>query len=221
MRVDMHVHSSHSDDGRQSVEEIVHRCVALGIHAVSITDHNSLRGSMDALRLKIEGCLIIPGMEVTTAPGGHFLAYNIGEEVPRGLPVQEAIDLVHRQGGIAVAAHPYRIWSGLGEKAVRRANFDAVEVLNSRSLRSSNRRAKALAQSLGIGMTGGSDAHNTGQIGAALTLVPDDCGSAEDVIRAVTSRKSSTEGCNRALLQSFGYGAISIGRWCKRGFRRL
>ncbi len=51
-----------------------------------------------------------------TTSEGHLLAYGINGPVPKGLPVQETIDLVHNGGGIAVAAHPYRAWSGLAER---------------------------------------------------------------------------------------------------------
>jgi len=221
MRADLHIHSSHSEDGRMKVEEIIERCIALNIQAVSITDHNTLKGSKEAIDLRNDKCLIVPGMEITTETGGHLLAYNVQEEIPRGLPIQETIDRIHQQGGIAVVPHPYRLWSGMGEKLTREFKFDGLEVLNSRSLRRSNRRAENLSRSLGIGMTGGSDAHDLRNLGGSCTILPDDCRTADDIAKAILRCQTSTEGRDRSIIESLSYGSKSIGRWFLRGFRRL
>ncbi|HQQ25520.1 MAG TPA: PHP domain-containing protein, partial [Methanomassiliicoccales archaeon] len=137
MKFDLHVHSSHSGDSKNRIEVVLDACVRNGLSGVAIMDHNSLEGSRYALSLKREDILVIPGMEISSAKG-HILAYNIHEEVPRELEVGETIDLIRAQGGIAVAAHPYRMWSGLGEEVTLANDFDAVEVHNGRSTRNHN-----------------------------------------------------------------------------------
>lgn len=216
MRADLHVHTDRSGDGRQSLDDVIRRCKELGLGALSITDHNG----MNCYPFQVEGMIILPGLEITTADG-HVLAYMINEPVPRGRGVDETIDLIHAQGGIAVAAHPYRWWSGLGEKNVRGRGFDALEILNSRSLGIGNRRAARLARTMGVPGTGGSDAHVTEHIGRALTIFPDDCQNAEDLVRAIKSGAISAEGSSRGPFESLSYGTKSIFKWGRRGFRRL
>ncbi len=85
MRFDLHVHSNCSD-GRDAVETILRAAVRRGLFGLSITDHDTLRGSEKAMRIiREEGLelVLIPGAEVTTSEG-HLLCLGIEELVPRG-----------------------------------------------------------------------------------------------------------------------------------------
>jgi predicted metal-dependent phosphoesterase TrpH len=216
MRGDLHIHSTASGDGRQSVEDILRRCREQGLKVVAITDHNS----MDGYPVRADDIIVRRGMEIT-AEEGHVLAYHITEPVPRGRGVEETIDLIHGQGGIAIAPHPYRWWSGLKEANVRGRRFDGVEVLNGRSLRSSNARAGRLAKSMAVAEVGGSDAHVPDHVGRAYTVFPEDCQNAEDLVKAIRDRRTAAGGESRKLAESFTYGTKSILRWARRGFKRL
>jgi predicted metal-dependent phosphoesterase TrpH len=220
MRADLHVHSVHSGDCELAVKDILDRCRSLGLGAVSVVDHNSLRGSVEAISADVKEVIVLFGMEITTS-AGHVVAYHITEEIEKDLSVEETIDRIHGLGGIAVAPHPYRIWSGLGEREVVTRKFDAVEVVNARSLRSSNQRAKKLAVSLDRPETGGSDAHSLNQIGKAFTVLPDRCGSADDLVKAILKKQTTIGGSSRTVPSSFGYGLKCISAWAGRGFRRL
>jgi len=220
MRADIHIHSVHSGDCKLAVTDIIKRCRTLGFGAVAVVDHNSFIGSEEALALDDRDIIVLPGMEITTA-AGHVLAYHVTEAVEKDLSVEETIDRIHGLAGIAVAPHPYRIWSGLGRNEVVKGNFDAVEVMNARSLRGSNERAQALARSLDRPETGGSDAHSSDHIGKALTVFPDSCGSADDLVKAILKKQTTAEGSSRTALGSVGYGLKCISEWAGRGFRRL
>ena len=171
MKADLHLHSTYSSDGKQSVQDIIHTCRAKGIMVISITDHNDIRGSLDAIRIVKEDMIVIAGMEITTSQG-HILAYNIKEPIPQGKSVDETIGLIHAQGGIAVAPHPFRVWSGLGKKNVYGKKFDAIETMNGRSVKRTNARAAKLAKLMNIGVTGGSDAHKSEAIGTVCHHFP-------------------------------------------------
>ena len=133
MKADLHVHSTHSDDGHQTIEEIMERCRQLDIRVLAITDHNDMGGCGEAERLG-EGMIIIPGIEISSK-GGHILGLGLTRPVPRGLEVSETIRQIHQAGGIAIAPHPYRMSTGLGEQNIRSNDFDAIEVANGRSRR--------------------------------------------------------------------------------------
>lgn len=220
MKFDLHVHSSHSGDSKNRIEEVLDACVVKGLSGLAIMDHNSLEGSRYALSLKRDDILIIPGMEISSAKG-HILAYNVHEEVPRELDVAETIDLIRAQGGIAVAAHPYRMWSGLGEEVTLANDFDAIEIHNGRSTHNHNDLAAKLAVKMCKPFTAGSDSHEPSTVGNAYFVSSRDCHSVEDVIREVLSLDGDTGGKHRPKADSFSYGVKCIGEWFGRGFRKM
>lgn len=220
MKFDLHVHSSHSGDSKNQIEEVLDACVRKGLSGVAIMDHNSLEGSRYAISLKREDILVIPGMEISSAKG-HILAYNIQEEVPRELEVAETIDLIRRQGGIAVAAHPYRMWSGLGEEVTSASDFDAIEIHNGRSTYGNNDQAAKLAARICKPFTAGSDSHEPSTVGRAYFISARDCFSVEDVIEEVLSGEGETGGDHRPRTNSVSYGVKCIGEWFGRGFKKM
>jgi hypothetical protein len=220
MRFDLHVHSSHSNDSTNAVEELLDECVRKGLDGVAIMDHNSLDGYRKALSLHREDIMIIPGMEISSAKG-HILAYHVQDEVPRDLEVAETIDRIRAQGGIAVAAHPYRMWSGLGEEVTMASDFDAIEVHNGRSTRSNNEKAVELALRMCRPFTAGSDSHEAATVGSAYFETGNECHSVEDVIREVLSGNGSTGGRHRPKTDTVGYGVKCIGDWLGRGLRKM
>ena len=218
MKADLHVHSIHSNDGKQTVEEILNECRIKGIGAVALTDHNEIGAWKDAEG--VEDIIIINGVEVTTSEG-HILAYNISKAIPRDLPIDETVRLIHEAGGIAVAAHPYRWWSGIGGGRVEGMGFDAIEAINGRSLKSSNYRAMKLAKKLGLPITGGSDAHTSPSVGRTYTKIPDDCSSCEDIVSAILEGKTEVGGDHRTKVSSLKYVSLNILRWMNRGFKKM
>src|SRR3989442_9563585 len=158
VRLDLHNHTRHSPDSRVDPADLVRRGKAIGLDGIAITDHNSMAGLASAMEAAtdLHDFLVIPAMEVSTAEG-HILAYGVTSPVPRDLPPPETVERIVAQGGIAVAAHPYRFWSGLGERATRSAPFAAYEVHTARTLRIGNARASRLADAARVGRTGGSD----------------------------------------------------------------
>lgn len=219
MRADLHVHTVYSGDAAQTPAQVLERAKKIGLGALAIADHNSLEGSLESLELA-EDIIVLRAMEVTSKEG-HILAYNISEEIERDLSVAETIERIRESGGIAVASHPYRIWSGLGEKAIKENHFDGLEVLNGRSLKSGNEKAERLANSQHLPVTGGSDAHSLDEIGKACTVFPDDCQTAEDLVDSIINGRTEIWGEGRPLGESFSYGTKCIGEWFGRGMRRL
>jgi predicted metal-dependent phosphoesterase TrpH len=220
MRADLHVHSTYSSDGKQSVAEILERCRELGLAAVAISDHNALKAAEEARTIDGHGIIVIPAIEITSSEG-HILALGVKKMVPQGMSVKETIELVHQAGGIAVAAHPYRLWSGLGEKNVVGQGFDAIETMNGRSLKGGNARAKRLAQELRLPGMGGSDAHNAPAVGRAYTVLPDSCRTVDDIIEAIRKGEGRAEGASKPKVKSFALSLKSVFRWLRRGLKRI
>jgi predicted metal-dependent phosphoesterase TrpH len=220
MRADLHIHTHHSGDNHQKLEEIFREVQLQGIGGVAICDHNTIQGSQEAARLAPQGIIVLQGIEVTS-DDGHILALNVREDVPRGKSAAETIDIIHAQGGIAVAAHPFRLWSGLGRKVIEANSFDAIEVMNGRNTRHGNQKSMSLATKLDKPFTGGSDAHKPESIGEAYTIFPDSVTSAEGMIKAIMSKDVLVEGTGRSKKETLRYGGKSIAKWMSRGMKRL
>ena len=110
-----------------------------------------------------EDFLIIPGIEVSSKEG-HILGLGIEEPVPAGLSAAKTVKLVRKQGGIAIAAHPFGL--SLKPFTALKAGYDAIEVFNSRRY-IANHIARRFAEHRQLPMVAGSDAHNPDEVGLA------------------------------------------------------
>lgn len=219
MKADLHVHSNLSSDGHQTVAQIIEVCHELDIRVLAITDHNMVGGHEEAERLG-EGMIIIPGIEISSKDG-HILGLDLTEQVPRGLSVDETIEMIHKGGGIAIAPHPYRVSTGLGRRKVLDHDFDAVEVVNGRSHHLGNKAAKRLATKMGLPGVGGSDAHDQSSVGRAMTEFPDDCRTKADIISAIKEGRCTVIGTGQSSYMSLRSALANVTRWFRRGLRRM
>jgi predicted metal-dependent phosphoesterase TrpH len=220
VRLDLHSHSRYSPDSRLEPVEIVKVAKARGLDGIAITDHNAVEGVARAREYgRSIGFLVIRGTEVS-AQKGHILAYGVAEALPRDRPCAETVEAVLAVGGVPVAAHPYRFWSGLGEEVTVGAAFAAYEVQNARTLGRGNVRARALAARMGVGATGGSDAHFLFEVGRAVTVVEGASTEAE-VLEALRRGRTRAEGTDRGAGATVRYVTKCVGQWMLRGMRRI
>jgi len=179
MKFELHCHSWHSHgrkipwEGLASPSQIVRALHKLGFAGFALTDHDSIAGWRDASQAaKRQGMVFIPGIEISTL-SGHLIALGINDPVKRGLTLEETGELVHEQGGITIAPHPFDIRSeGIGDEF---AKADAVEVFNSMNLtRIENMLARMEARKRSIPAVGGSDAHSLPMLGMTANLIEAD-----------------------------------------------
>ena len=75
---DLHMHSTHSD-GKLSVEKIIEHAKNRNLKTISITDHDTISGTIEAVQSLNKGSLeVIPGIELSTIYQGeeiHILGY--------------------------------------------------------------------------------------------------------------------------------------------------
>jgi predicted metal-dependent phosphoesterase TrpH len=78
--VDLHIHSTASD-GSLSPVEIIETAKKMGLRAIAITDHDTLEGSIEALRHQdLYGVEVLPGIEISASVDSgtmHILGYLI------------------------------------------------------------------------------------------------------------------------------------------------
>jgi hypothetical protein len=153
---------------------VIEACRKRGLGKVAITDHNTIAGALALLEMAPD--LVIVGEEIKTDVG-EIIAYFLEEEVPRGLPVREAIARVREQGGVVGVSHPLdrfrREAMGLTHLLSIIEQVDMLEAFNARTtFPSDNRRVLDLAHEWGLLATAGSDAHVAWEIGRAYVEMP-------------------------------------------------
>lgn len=222
MRLDLHIHSSYSSDGSVSPELILKHAKKIGLDGIAITDHNEIKGSLKLWKQNKgrKDFAVIPGMEVSSSEG-HILALGVTEAIPRGLTPKETNRKITELGGLAIAPHPYRFWSGLGEESVKRADFEVIEVINSRSLKKENLKARMLAEKLGCGETGGSDCHSLSHLGNAFTRIEDPTFDIDDIVEEIRKGKTNGDGTHRRRSETPRYAIGCVYLWLKRGMKRI
>jgi hypothetical protein len=193
----------------------------VGLSAIAVTDHNRPAGSREVARMAQDhDLLVVPASEVSSF-NGHILALGVGEPIPRGLSASETIQRIEDRGGLAVAAHPGRFYTGLSLSEIRSNQFPAVEVANGGSSIRQNTLARKVAEGKGLGRTGGSDAHRPEHIGRCRTVFENPPSSVEELLEEVRARRTDGRGEGLTLGGQWSHNAGMFGRWLTRGGRRL
>jgi len=164
VKLDLHIHSEHSPDGRMALDEIVACARARGLQGVAVCDHDrALTETWDA-----PDFLLIPGIELST-DRGHLLGLFVTEQI-EARELDAAIEAVHACGGLAVMAHPFERSSDAQRLDAYLDRLDGIEVWNGRADRK-NPQANAMAAVIQPLMTGGQTPWMLYFCGAALALV--------------------------------------------------
>lgn len=174
MKVDLHVHTTHSFDSLTSLRAVLHWAKRRQLDALAITDHNTIEGAV-ALG-KMSSIPIIVGEEIFTSRG-EISGLFLHEEIPPDLSPRETVRRIHQQGGLVYVPHPM--------DRVRRSTIeyqalmeiidevDVVEALNARvTFPDDNRYAEALARDHDLPTGAGSDAHQGFEVGHVCVEMP-------------------------------------------------
>jgi len=217
-RADLHLHTTYSD-GTATPEETLNFCLTrTALRVVAITDHDTIDGALRARRYAEENhdvfadLHVIVGEEIS-AREGHVIGLFLEDWIPPGLDAAHTIEEIHRQGGIAIAAHPYTNlmkWNslvGVGD-LILSLPFDAVEIRNSNftEFRANRKAARRLGDKA---QTGSSDGHFLESVGRCFTSFPGQ--TAEDLRRAVLAHQTLAEGSC--------YGLRTLARFVARRLR--
>src|SRR5690348_2231807 len=160
LRVDLHLHSHFSHDGKSSLQQLIERARQCGLDRIALTDHNTVEGALSLTRIAPE--LAIAGEEAKTLEG-EVIGLFITGRVPPFLPPEDALDLIHDMGGLTYVPHPLdRNRSHFREdRIVELADrIDIIETYNPWCEAAANQAAARLAGGLGKVTATGSDAHS-------------------------------------------------------------
>jgi hypothetical protein len=191
LAADFHTHSSTWSDGALTPWGLVIEARYQGLDAIAITGH---RQTLDAKWGRwfsewIGGPIVLVGEEIPEIPH-HVIAVGIHSTVDSALPIAEQIAEIHRQGGIAIAAHPGEFyWKGFepvmdqldGTEVCHPAAFDYPEFQP--ELEEFARRANTAA-------IGSSDFHGPGRLGMCRTFVFVREPTAAGILDAIRARRT-------------------------------
>jgi predicted metal-dependent phosphoesterase TrpH len=202
-RADLHMHSTYSD-GLGTIQQVLdYAQERTNLDVIALTDHDVIEGALRARELWAQGRYrfdFIVGEEVSTR-SGHLLALFIEKRIPPRLSMEESIDLIHAQGGLAIVAHPL---NQLFRHSCPRAVLDRVKASGSVWLDGietwnasfcgiyANRVAmQSNRESYGWPELGNSDAHTLSAIGSGCTWF---AGSSAPGVRAAIERGETAPG---------------------------
>jgi len=222
MKIDMHVHTKYSLDGKGDPHEYVEMARQRGLSGIAITDHNEIDGALEAREYAkgMNDFLVIVGEEISTTCG-HILAYNIKERIDREREPKELLKEIKKQGGFAVVAHPDRFPSGISSKVVKTLEVAGIETLNGATVKHKNRGAKNLAKELNRGMIGGSDAHVPKAVGTAYTVFEGTSLSAYDIQQHIVQKRSVPGGRSLPYYREVGLALKIFVKWLLRGAKKI
>lgn len=174
---DLHIHSIYSPDATTTVRAILKQAADVGLDVIAVTDHDEIRGSLEAQQLAPEyGLESIPGAEISTRDG-HLVALFIKTLPPAGMSLIDTLNLIGKQGGIAIVPHPFNNLPGslsmeavLGALANPRAKgpLKGIETHNM-GTQNFDRVARKISVFLPFAKIASSDAHIYWAIGAGRT----------------------------------------------------
>lgn len=194
---DVHTHTMYSGFSRYSFlsypdsvttpKKSVRVAEKKGLDILCITDHNSIKGAVEAKKCNSE--LVVIGEEIYSK-NGEIIGLFLHEEIKPGLSAEETIELIHEQDGIAFAPHPFSVYCSCLGKKLHGLELDGIEVFNSLH-RDGYSNAIALENCNGYAMLGGSDAHSSSMIGNGYTNF---IGNSQEEFRTAIKKRLTSYG---------------------------
>ena len=193
---DFHLHSSMWSDGALTPWGLVLEARRQGLDAIAITGHNEILDGRIARWFSawIGGPTVFIGQEVLN-PAHHLIAVGISQVVDWRLPVSQALEEIHRQGGVGIAAHPIEpFWPGFDAAAM--ALLDGAEICHPIVYRDARhqRDLERFAARGPVAAIGSSDFHGIGRLGECRTFVFASGSSAAAILEAIRARRTVVYG---------------------------
>jgi len=222
IKLDLHIHSQYSEDGIGSPKEIIKSLKRKGLQGMAITDHNTVEGSLQALKVAPKDFIVITGTEISTKDG-HMLALNATEDIKRHLSIEETVEKIIDAGGIPIVPHLFRNMSGIKKEKLKtiRTKISAIEVFNSCSLPQTNLKTAKIAHEFNFGGIGGSDSHEPQHTGYGYTTVDTTDIKVDTILSEIEKKKTWGEGTTMPLDYRRDRMILSIKQFFQRGLRRI
>ena len=212
---DFHVHAM-PGDGFLPVWEIQKEAARRGVDVIAITNHNHNLAMRigERLGLLADYPLVIRGQELT-ARTFHMAVAGTTTVIDSGLSAAQALDAIHAQGGVGIAAHPFaRSWRDGDVEALRK--LDGAEVAHPAvklrpewgpELRAFYERARRVNPDLAP--IGSSDFHG-GRVGVYCTQLTVSEASQAGVLEAIRQGRTAAFGPGQSVCPEIRYGLPTV-----------
>ena len=173
MRIDLHLHSRYSHDGRSTLEELIERCAECGLDRIALTDHNTVEGALALAEIAPD--LAIVGEEAKTREG-EVIGLFITSRLPPYMRAEDVMDMIHEMGGLTYVPHPLdRHRSNFSAERIAElaGRIDIIETYNAWCEPAENQAAARLAKELEKVSATGSDAHAASELGRSWMEIED------------------------------------------------
>jgi PHP domain len=137
MRADPHCHTL-SSDGMVTPSQLVEAAKSAKLELIAVTDHDTMDSVKEAqARGEEAGVIVVAGQEVTTRPPAqtHILGWFLEKPIRRGMSIEDTVDAIHAQGGLAIVPHPFMpvyfgsIQPGMLSRLLERHQVDGIEMV--------------------------------------------------------------------------------------------
>jgi predicted metal-dependent phosphoesterase TrpH len=232
-KADMHLHTLYSDGTVEVRSLLDHVERQTDLDLIAITDHERIDGALRAREIHAAGghsFELVVGEEVTTRRG-HLLALFIEERIPALRSIEETLERIHDQGGIAIAPHPMApLTPSLGRRTLlqlhhdpdERHRLDAIELVNpsaaGRARQQGRRRLNDAI--LRLPALGNSDAHVLEGVASAWTWFPGlSAAEYRAAVAAGTTEPDGTYWSNRHNVAIYGRQLVAKARHLRHTLR--
>jgi predicted metal-dependent phosphoesterase TrpH len=179
---DPHCHTTASD-GMVSPAELVKSAVDAHLDLIAVTDHDTMASVKETQEIGAgAGITVVAGQEITTKwpAQTHIMGWFLEKPVKRGLSVEDTVDAIHDQGGLAIVPHPFMpvyfgsIQPDMLRRLIEKHQVDGIEMVFTVPIGARRRKLlddfyAASRDRLGAAL-GGSDCHfGAHDIGSAVT----------------------------------------------------
>lgn len=137
MRADPHCHTL-SSDGMVTPAHLVEAAKSAKLDLIAITDHDTMESVKEAQsRGEEAGVIVVAGQEVTTRALAqtHILGWFLERPIKRGMSIEDTVDAIHAQGGLAIVPHPFMpvyfgsIQPGMLRRLIEHHKMDGIEMV--------------------------------------------------------------------------------------------
>jgi predicted metal-dependent phosphoesterase TrpH len=202
---DIHLHTKlFSDCSFIEPADLIPRAVRAGLQGIALTEHGVRwpDEKFDELRRLADphGLILINGQEILASSSrngmeGEFLVFGLRKSLWGSFSAKDLVERVHGEGGIIIAAHPYKLsrggknhYYGAGNLIYELA-LDALELYHPSHNERALAKVRKAMEDLGLPGTGSSDAHKIFEVGSFVTFFDNKIGGEEDFIREIRNGK--------------------------------
>lgn len=203
MKIDLHCHSSYSNDAISTPYNVIKEALSKGLDGIALTDHDTAKGWPEAIKAAEElNAYLILGEEIKSSKG-DILGLFLKEEIRmKGCDPIEIIKEIHRQKGLAVLPHPFHFPKHFKNIENYLHLIDGIEVSNARRiLNYFDKKAFNLAKKYDLIMTAGSDCHIDKSCG--YTYIDCDANSLSEFKEKLIKKEVKIHGKNSPCIYTF------------------